>query len=76
MMAATWQVTGQQADQTTFTGGQPVTGHVVSFITGEGNRDSVFVPDDHYTPAKVKQLIQAQADRVDAVGRLTHQAEA
>lgn len=71
-MAATWTVTGQQADQTTFVAGQPVSGHVVSFITGAGWRDSVFVPDDHYTPAKVRALIQAQADRADEVGALSH----
>lgn len=70
-MAATWQVTGQQSDQTTFVGGQPVSGHVVSFITGAGWRDSVFVPDDHYTPANVKKAIQAAADRADSVGALS-----
>lgn len=74
-MAATWTVTGQLADQTTFVGGQPVTGHTVSFITGAGWRDTVFVPDDHYTPANVKKLIQAAADRADQVGALTHQSE-
>lgn len=73
-MAATWSVTGQQADQTDFVGGQPVTGHVVQFLTGNGWRGSVFVPDDHYTPAKVKQLIQAAANTADAVGALTHDA--
>jgi hypothetical protein len=71
-MAATWQVTGQQSDQTKFVGGEPVSGHVVSFKTGEGWHDSVFVPDDHYTPAKVKALIQAAADRADQVGGLSH----
>jgi hypothetical protein len=69
-MAATWQVTGQLADQSQFIAGQPVTGHVVSFITGSGWRDSVFIPDDHYTAAKVRQAIQAAADRADAVGGL------
>ena len=69
-MAASWTVTGQQSDQTTFVGGQPVSGHVVSFITGEGWRDSVFVPDDHYTPANVRKAVQAAADRADSVGSL------
>ena len=70
-MAATWTVTGQQSDQTTFIGGQPVSGHVVSFVTGEGWRDSVFVPDDHYNAANVKKLVQAAADRADSVGKLS-----
>ncbi len=69
-MAATWTVTGQLADQSQFIAGQPVSGHVVSFQTGNGWRDSVFIPDDHYTPAKVKAAIQAAADRADAVGSL------
>lgn len=69
-MAATWQVTGQQSDQSQFIAGQPVSGHVVSFITGEGWRDSVFVPDDHYTPANVRKAVQAAADRADSVGSL------
>lgn len=74
MADSTWQVTGQLADQTQITSaGQVVTGHLVYFITGDGHRDSVFVPDDHYTPDSVRALIAAQAARADAVGQLSSQ---
>lgn len=72
-MASTWRITGQVADQTQIlTSGQVVTGHVVFFATGLGNRDSVFVPDDHYNAAAVRTLVQAQADTVDEVGELSN----
>lgn len=71
-MAATWHVTGQAADQYEVDGaGNPVTGYVVSFLTGEGNRGSVFVPKDQYRQATVKTLIQAAANIMDGIGALT-----
>jgi len=71
-MAATWHVTGQAADQYEFDGaGNPVTGYQVSFITGAGNRGSVFVPKDQYRPETIKTLIQAQANTMDAIGSLS-----
>lgn len=71
-MAATWHVTGQAADQYEVDGaGNPITGYAVSFITGNGNRGSVFVPKDQYREATVKTLIQAQANTMDAIGGLT-----
>lgn len=73
-MASTWQVTGQAADQFTFDGaGNPVSGYRVSFITGAGQKGSVFVPEEHYTPDKVRTLIAAQAARMDAVAALAEQ---
>lgn len=70
-MAATWHVTGQAADQYEVDGaGNPVTGYRVSFLTGEGNRGSVFVPNDHYKEATVKTLIQAAANTMDGIGSL------
>jgi hypothetical protein len=71
-MAETWTVTGQTADQTQITAaGQVITGTQVYFITGAGNRDSVFVPDDAYTVAAVTTLVKARAQLVDQVGALT-----
>lgn len=68
---ATWEVTGQQADQTQITqAGQVVTGHVVYFTTGEGNSDSVFVPDGQYNANTVRRLIEARAAIADEVGSL------
>ena len=71
-MAVSWTVTGQLADQTDVTtSGQVVTGHIVYFITGEGNRGSVFIPNDHFRPDAVKTLVAAQAKLVDEVGNLS-----
>lgn len=74
-MAATWTVTGDAPDQfspdnTT----NPKLGHVISFITGNGNRGSVFVPNDHYNEAAVRAIIQPQADEADKIAVLTHKA--
>lgn len=70
-MAATWTVTGQASDQFEVDGaGNPVSGYRVSFLTGAGNRGSVFVPEDHYSPATVRTLIQARANLMDEVGTL------
>lgn len=71
-MAATWHVTGQVADQYEVDGaGNPVTGYRVSFLTGNGNRGSVFVPNDQYKEATIRTLIQGQANTMDAIGAMT-----
>lgn len=73
-MASSWQVTGQVADQFQFDGaGNPTSGYRVSFITGAGNRGSVFVPEDHYTPEHVRTMVAKQAGVIDAVGSLASQ---
>lgn len=71
-MAATWHVTGQNADQFEWDGaGNPVTGYRVSFVTGNGNRGSVFIPVDKYTDVKgTRAVIQQQANLMDEVGTL------
>lgn len=69
---ATWRVTGDQPDQYQFDApGNPVLGHVISFTTGENNKGSVFVPNDHYNAAHVKTLIAAQAQVADEVASLS-----
>lgn len=74
-MAATWTVTGDAPDQFSPTGTPtPVLGHVISFVTGNGNRGSVFIPNDHYTVAQIKPAIQAQANIADEVAVLSHTA--
>jgi len=71
-MATTWEVTGDTPDQYDFNaGGNPVLGHVITFMTGERNRGSVFVPNDHYSVATVRKLIAAQAAIADGVGNLS-----
>lgn len=74
-MATTWHVTGDLPDQYDFnSGGTPVLGHQVSFITGAGNRGSVFVPNDHYNPQAVKTLVHGHAVTVDTVASLTSES--
>lgn len=74
-MSTTWHVTGDTPDQYNFdNAGSPVLGHQITFITGEGNRGSVFVPNDHYNPAAVKALVNGQATTADAVASLTHES--
>lgn len=71
-MATTWQITGDTPDQYEFdAANNPVTGHRVSFLTGAGRRGSVFVPEDHYNAAAVRQLVAAKAAIADEVGSLT-----
>lgn len=71
-MAVSWQVTGDTPDTYEFDGaGNPVVGHTVSFITGDGHRGSVFVPNDHYRTDAVKALIEAKAATVAEVNTLT-----
>jgi len=71
-MAASWTITGQAPDQFEFDGaGNPVSGYRVSFLTGNGNKGSVFVPEVHYEAATVRRLVAAQANRMDEVGSLS-----
>jgi len=73
-MAAYWTVTGDLPDQFSTTGSStPVLGHLISFQTANGNRGTVFVPNDHYTPAQVKAAVQVQANLTDEINALSHQ---
>jgi hypothetical protein len=70
-MAATWTVTGDIPDQYSSSGtGTPVLGHVISLITGNGHRGTIFVNNDQYTPTLVKAALQAQANLVDEINAL------
>lgn len=69
-MAASWHVTGDLPDQTFYIGSQPVTGHLITFTTGNGHTGSVQVPDDQYTPARVRAIIAAKANVVDEINAL------
>ena len=70
-MATTWKVTGDTPDSYDFsTGGDPVLGHKITFITGNGSRGSVFVPNDHYNPQSIRTLVHAQAVIADEVASL------
>lgn len=73
---AGWTVTSQASDQVKVNdAGQTIIGVQVYFITGEGNRASVFIPDDHYSAKTVQAAIAAKAKIVDEVGALAHGIE-
>ncbi len=70
-MAASWKITGQAPDQFEFDGaGNPVTGFRVSFLTGAGNKGSVFIPETHYSAAAARTMVTALANKMDEVGSL------
>ncbi len=69
MPSSGWIITGQVPDQySAGAGGQPVLGVYVYFTTSDGNPGSVFVPDEHYTTANVRQMVEAKANVIDSVG--------
>ena len=68
-----WKITDQVTDQVQNTrAGATITGVQVYFVTGDGNEASVFIMDQHYTPANVRKAVQAKANLVDDVGALSH----
>jgi hypothetical protein len=72
-MATTWEVTDQLANQYgPASAGTPQLGVEVFFITGLGNRSSVWVANDHYNVTEVRNAIIAKAVIVDGVGTLKH----
>lgn len=72
-MASTWEVYDQLPNQYgPQSAGTPQLGVQVFFITGAGNRSSVWVANDHYNVTEVKAAIIAMAAIVDGVGALRH----
>lgn len=70
-MAVSWTVTGQLDSQYSADGtGTPVLGHTILFITGNGDRGSVWVSNDHYNEKTVAAAIKAKAEVIDAVAKL------
>lgn len=71
-MATTWRVTSDSPDQYDFAaGGEPVLGHIIRFVTGEGATGSVFVPEAHYNAAAIRQLLAAKAAVADEIATLS-----
>jgi hypothetical protein len=67
---AAWQV-DSQVERTRATPANTVEeGYDIAFHTGQGHSGTVFVPRSRYTVENVAQLVQEQADRLDAVGSL------
>lgn len=76
-MSSTWRVTGDTPDQYSFDNpGNPVLGHTIAFVTGNNNRGSVFVANDHYNADNVRVLVAAQAEIVDEVAGLSSHGQA
>lgn len=74
-MASGWTVTAQVTDQVIVTNaGQTVVGTYVYFTTGDGNNGNVFVPDEHYSAKKVRQMVHAKAELIDEIGNLAAEA--
>lgn len=70
-MAVSWTVTGQLSNQySSDSTGTPILGHLIFFITGDGDRDSVWVANDHYNEKSVAAAIHAKAAIVDGVSKL------
>lgn len=68
--APTWKVENT-SPRTTVINGQPVTGHVVTFVTGAGNRSEVFVTDSGKSLDAARKVIAEQAAYVDGISSLT-----
>lgn len=70
-MATTWKVTGDLPGQFDFdAAGNPITGHLISFTTGQGSSGQVFIPDVHYNTQYVRTQIHAKAQVADEIGSL------
>lgn len=46
-------------------------GYDIAFHTGQGHYGTVFVPKARYTVENVAAAVQAQADKLDAIGGLS-----
>lgn len=70
----TWRVTSQSQTTQINGAGAPVDGVEVFFTTGDGHSGSVFVAQNQYNPANVRDAIAAAATQMDAVGQLTSES--
>lgn len=67
-----WTVTHQtETTDLDHASGAYTSGYKITFRTAAGHIGSVFVTDQGYYPDAVKQIIDAKAQLVDAVGTLT-----
>lgn len=71
MDPVTWTVGPQLATAGPDASGKIVPGYEVRFTLSTGHTDSVFVAGTDYTVAGVKAAIQAKAEQLDAISRLT-----
>lgn len=69
--APAWNVTAQVPATMPGPNGKFQKGVNISFVTTKGFAGEVFVPDTMYEVEQVRQIIAAQAAKLDAVGGLT-----
>lgn len=68
---AAWTVDSQTQRTRADASGNVSDGYDVAFHTGEGHYGSVFIPAARYTLERVAAAVQAEADKLDAVGNLS-----
>lgn len=66
-----WSVQHQEPTTGQNSAGRYVTGTRVYIQTAMGHKGSAFIPDDQYSPEKVKPVLAALAARLDGVGSLS-----
>lgn len=70
-----WAVTSQAPDQLVIDeAGDPQRGTRVQFVTGLGERGSVFVPEHWYRANIVRDMINEKARLIDHIGTLTSES--
>lgn len=67
----TWEVIGVNPTVDISSGGVPVKGNQVTYVTGLGHRGNTFVADTVPVPDGVKAVIRAAATRTDALATLS-----
>lgn len=73
--APQWAVDSQTPRTRANSTGTVEDGYDIAFSTSSGHNGVIFVPKSKYTPAAVRELLQAEADKVDAIGQLTADTE-
>ena len=66
-----WRVEAQDPSTEIDASGRVQRGVRVSFVTGTGQRGSVFVADAQYNPTNVRAVVAAAASAMDEVAGLT-----
>lgn len=67
----TWAVTHQEEEPTLDDNGQPTSLHHVTFKTNTGHESTVTIPDAAFSAKTVARAIQAKAEQINHVHRLT-----
>lgn len=66
-----WAIEGQQETSELDARGRAISGYRVEFVTGKGQRGSVFVPKVQYNPTNVRAAVAAAAGQLDEVAGLS-----